>query len=254
MSHTDPRRTYRHYHTPGETTRQLVVEETDLAIVSAPDVTAVARACVYEVRGLLRAYIALHPAFATSHTPVELLPTAPPVAHTMTEAGARFGVGPMAAVAGTVAQAVVDAVLARGELPTPDILVENGGDVYCASIRARTIGLLTGAEAPMRLGVRVQADEFPVAFCASSGRLGHSASYGAADVVVVRSSASSAGPHAGAVADAAATALANRVRTADDLPAMLEQAQSWADRGVEGVFAMVDGRMAAWGRMELVEL
>jgi ApbE superfamily uncharacterized protein (UPF0280 family) len=149
----------------------------------------------------------------------------------------------MAAVAGAIAQMTAE----RFQDISPDILVENGGDTYLCSTLDRHIGILSIPAEKMRLCVPVSADEFPCSFCASSARIGHALSFGNADLVVVRAKDA-------ALADAAATALANRLKTPDDMGAVLDKAQEWTDIGVDGVFAQCTGRIGVWGNMELVAL
>lgn len=241
--HLDPRRDYRRLAAqPGETAFGVVVETTDLWVVCPRDLSEDVAAVVRELRAGLSAYIGLHPLFRESFEPVALLPQAPGIARVMAEAAARFGVGPMAAVAGAFAQAVAEA------FPKEKVmLVENGGDVYLRSNRPRVAGLLAEPVSGASLGVRLSGKDFPVSLCASSARIGPSISLGKADLVTVRA-------REGAVADAAATALANLVRGPEDLQRMLRAAQNWRRAGVEGVFAQCARKVAVWGKMDLVAL
>ena len=158
----------------------------------------------------------------------------------MCQAGRLTNVGPMAAVAGTVAQMVAE----RFRDASPDLLVENGGDTYLFSTRDRQIGLLSIPDQDVRLCVPVRADEFPCSFCASSATIGHSLSFGNADLVVTRS-------RDAALADAAATALANALVGAEAMDTVLEQARNWEHIGLDGVFAQCEGKIGVWGKMEL---
>jgi ApbE superfamily uncharacterized protein (UPF0280 family) len=124
-------------------------------------------------------------------------------------------------------------------------LVENGGDLFILGNKPRLVGLLAEPESGMLLGVEL--DGGPAAFCSSSGRIGHSLSLGKGDLVTVRSEDA-------ALADAAATALANRLNSPDDLRRVTEQAARWRSLGVRGVFAQCGGSMAVWGDMELTAL
>jgi ApbE superfamily uncharacterized protein (UPF0280 family) len=149
----------------------------------------------------------------------------------------------MAAVAGSIAQAVAEKFAPQ----SPDILVENGGDTYLFSDRERTIGLLTDPGQEMSLGLKLVPADFPCSLCASSGRIGHSLSLGQGDLVVVKS-------QSGALADAAATALANLLGDKEDVNKVLERAKELQDKGVLGVFAQCDDQLGAWGELELVSL
>jgi len=169
--------------------------------------------------------------------------TAPLVAREMARAAAAVNVGPMAAVAGTFAQLVADHFAAE----SPNIIVENGGDIYMHSTRERVVALLPDPTSGARLGIRLARNDFPVSLCASSATIGPSLSLGQGELVVVRS-------RSGAFADAAATALANLIDTGDDLDLLLARAREYAPLGLEGVFAQAGGKLGVWGKMELVAL
>ncbi len=240
--HTGTARDYRGALRPsgGETAFQVVVEQTDLWVVARKDLTREVAAWVTDLRGQLKAYMALDPAFGPSLAPVAVPAGAPEIVQAMSRAGAACGVGPMAAVAGTIARMVAERFVDE----SPDILVENGGDIAMFSTRPRTVGILADPAGGARLGVRIPAEDFPCALCASSARIGHSLSLGRGELAVARARDAS-------LADAAATALCNRIRDARDLPDVAELARGF---GLDGVFAQAEGRVAAWGRMELVAL
>ncbi|EPR42747.1 ApbE family lipoprotein [Desulfovibrio sp. X2] len=224
----------------GEATFQVVVGESDLLITATSDLSSVAGGAVRALRGQITSYAALHPDFLDSLSPLPPAPGAPEIVRRMCAAAAAVDVGPMAAVAGAVAMMTAEAL---SSLST-ELLVENGGDLYCISTKERTIGLLADPAQGIALGVRVAADEFPVSFCSSSGRIGHSLSFGRGDLVAVRAGDA-------CLADAAATALANRLGTSRDLTRVTDQAMAWEGIGIEGVFAQLGEKMAVWGRMEL---
>jgi ApbE superfamily uncharacterized protein (UPF0280 family) len=243
--HTDPRRTYRHPLSPraGETAFQVVVEQTDLHIVARRDLSREVAAFVHELRAGLKNHILLDPDFAPSLVPVDVPPAAPSLVRRMAHAARLCAVGPMAAVAGAVAQAVAD----RFQTISPDILVENGGDIFMHSTTDRTIALLARPIEGARLALHVAADRFPLSVCTSSGRVGHSLSFGQADMVAVLA-------RDGALADAAATALGNLLHSEADMESMLAHAQTLAKRGITGVFAQIGEAVGAWGDLELTAL
>lgn len=241
----DPRRSYRMEPSSaqGEARFQVVVEETDLWVVARGDLHREVEALVRALRGQLKAHIALQPEFLTSLVPVRVRPGATDIVRRMAEAAEACGVGPMAAVAGTIAELVARAFVAL----SPDILVENGGDCFLCSTRERVVGLLPSPEAGVTVGLRLSPEDFPLSLCASSGRIGHSLSFGRGDIVVVRSPS-------GALADAAATALSNRLKSSRDLEQVVEAAKRLEAAGVQGVFAQCGDKLAVWGRMELAAL
>ena len=81
--------------------------------------------------------------------------------------------------------------------------------------------------------------------CTSAGTVGPSFSFGRADAAVVIS------PDVG-LADAVATAVANRIQTTADLAKAVDFASTIS--GITGVVAIKEDKMAAWGKVELVSL
>ncbi len=243
--HISPWRAYRGGCRPasGEVAFQVVVEQTDLWVVAQHDMSRTVHALVNECRRLLKGYSALHPEFLSSLLPLDVEPEAPDIVQFMARAGQICGVGPMAAVAGAVAQWVAERCVAQ----SPNLLVENGGDVYLCSTRERIVGLLADPAENMGLGLRLGPTEFPCSLCSSSATIGHSLSFGQGDLVVTRSRDAS-------LADAAATALNNCLRTPEDLTLVMQHARRMGEKGLEGVFAQCGGQVGVWGRMELVPL
>ncbi|MFW5487068.1 MAG: UPF0280 family protein [Desulfovibrio sp.] len=242
LTHTSSQRTYRQTvaaHT-GETGFQVVVQETDLHIIARCDLSKEAAETVRLLRAKLETYITLHPEFARSLVPVDCHPEASEIVRRMCVAGKAANVGPMAAVAGTIAQMTAE----RLHYISPDILVENGGDIYAFSTRERTVGLLPDPTNDMIVGITVPPQDFPVSFCSSSGTIGHSLSFGNGDLVTVRSSNAS-------LADAAATGLANLLHGPKDVHKVIAGARALEDEGVEGVFVQYGKEVGIWGKMEL---
>ncbi len=218
------------------------IAESDLHISAANDLSAKAAEALHLVRSEIEAHIRRHPGFEASLDPLPDDDEAPPVVARMLSAGQRAGTGPMAAVAGAVAEAVGRALLSA----SPDMIVENGGDLFVAGRQPRVSAVFAGDSAlSMKLGLRVPAEEDGIGVCTSSGTVGHSLSHGRADAALVIS------PDV-CLADAAATAFGNRIKLPEDLPAALEWVKSVA--GVSGALAIVGEDLAAWGEVELVEI
>lgn len=224
---------------------RVVVKETDLDVGVrrerfSPGLVEWTLGLTRECRAALEAYIARHPAFLTSLEPLDLLPDAPAVALEMARAARLAGVGPMAAVAGAIAEYVGRALMRRSR----DVIVENGGDIFLRSTRRRYVGVFAG-DSPFshRLALEIPPGLTPLGICTSSGTVGHSLSFGNADAVIILA------PGA-ALADAVATAAANLVRDTADL----ERAVNFATGipGVVGAVAIRGDRLAARGRVKLV--
>ncbi len=243
--HLSTDRTYRDSVHPqqGETSFQVAVEQTDLLIVAEKDLQAEIASHVSQVRGELKNWIMFHPEFAESLQPLDVPDNAPEMIRAMYEAAALCGVGPMAAVAGAVAQAVGDHFVTQ----SPNILVENGGDTYLHSTRERVVALLAEPDTDAKIGLKLEEAAFPVALCASSATIGHSLSLGSGDLVAIRAKDAR-------FADAAATSLCNRLKSEADINDVLDLAKEWTAHGLEGIFAQYNETIVAWGELELVAL
>lgn len=215
------------------------VAETDLQILACSDLTGTAERCVRDARAELESYIAAHPRFGESYVPVEADPGAPAIVKAMAEAASAAGVGPMAAVAGAVAEHVARKLHAH----SAEVIVENGGDVYLMGAHERVVALWAGSEGVSGVGIRVPARALPCAVATSSGTIGPSVSFGSADTATVVASS-------GALADAAASVVGNRVRSAADLERAVQAGLSVP--GVTGVVVSISGALAAGGDIELV--
>ncbi len=189
-------------------------------------------------RRILEHYIERHRDFGRSFEPIEPNDNAPPIAQRMARAGRLAGVGPMAAVAGAMAQYAGEAGLKAG---AREVIVDNGGDIYLRVAESVIIGLDSGgADLADRLAFSLKADDTPISICSSSGRMGHSTSLGQCDLATVVSKDA-------ALADAAATRAANLVKTAEDVDAALEQIT--AIEGVDGVLIIKDDRVGLAGQL-----
>ena len=149
---------------------------------------------------------------------------------------------PMAAVAGAVAERVGKALLAE----TPQVIVENGGDVFLSTSHPRVAAVFAGAS-PLtgRIGIQLTRVNEPLGLCTSSGTVGPSLSFGRADAAIVLAGSA-------ALADAAATALGNRIQTADDIERAVNVVRFFP--GVLGAMAVVSESFGAWGEIELVRV
>ena len=193
---------------------------------------------VVRQRRILEDYIVRHPDFRASFEPVEPLSNAPEVAQCMALAARLVGVGPMAAVAGAMAQCTAEAGLEAG---AREAIVENGGDIYLRIAKPALIGLSAGTtELANRLAFSLKAHDTPISICSSSGQTGHSKSLGKCDLatVVARDAA---------LADAAATQAANLVTTVEDVDSAMEHIA--AIEGIEGVMIIKDDRVGLAGQL-----
>jgi ApbE superfamily uncharacterized protein (UPF0280 family) len=235
-------RTYRHWIKKSNLVSfSVTVRETDLHICACTNLKRKALRLVTKYREILEGYIERHPAFLTSMTPLPPATEAPHLIRVMLEAAAKTGVGPMAAVAGAIAEFVGNELLAF----SPEIIIENGGDIYLRSLNDRTIGIYAGSS-PLtgRLGLEIAGADTPLGICTSSGTVGHSLSRGKADAAVAIS------PSA-ALADAAATAIGNLIKKPADIPRGIELAERI--EGLKGVVIVSGDRLGLWGDVRICE-
>jgi len=221
---------------------KVIVKETDLLVRAGRDLSQQTRESVLKYRHQLETYIAANPHFAASLVPLYEDPYAPKIVQEMIQTSRRANVGPMAAVAGAMAEFVSKDLLKLSE----EVLVENGGDIYLATSRERTIGIYAGdSPLSLKIGILVRPEESPLGICTSSGTVGPSLSFGKADAVCVISKSA-------ALADAAATAVGNIVKARKDIEAGLEKGKTI--EGVMGALIIMGDRMGVWGEIKLVQL
>ena len=221
---------------------RVIVQETDLCIYADRDVSTSAKEAVIRQRGYIENYMRRHPDFAPSLNPLPMDDLAPKIVKDMMDAGRKAQVGPMAAVAGAVAERVARILRADAD----QIIIENGGDLFADASQDITIAVYA-ADSPLslRIGLKISADLMPLAACTSSGTVGHSLSKGRADAVCVLSRSCP-------LADAAATAIGNRVLTTEDIDPAIQWGRTID--GVMGILVVIGEKMGAWGRIELVSL
>jgi hypothetical protein len=160
----------------------------------------------------LETYIRLHPPFAEALQPISVEPVAPRVVRRMVEAAAMADVGPMAAVAGALADLAVEAMTQAGSRVS---IVEDGGEVSAVSQEPFTVGLYAGQSAlGQALGFRISPSDCPIGIATSSATVSHALSFGEADAATVFAENA-------ALADAAATAVCNTV-VGEDVAASIE--------------------------------
>lgn len=241
-------RDYRRLQSQGDLVSSFVrISETDLHILADRDVKERATELVLQYRMQLESYIARHPEFLTALTPLPADSLAPPLVRDMLAAGEIAEVGPMAAVAGTIAEYVGKSLLAEGVRET---MVENGGDIFLHRLKSCTVAIFAG-RSPLsyKVGLIVPGETMPAAVCTSSGTVGHSLSFGEADSVTVLASST-------ALADAVATRLGNEVGAARSGEAGIKRALALARQfaGIDGVVVIRGELMGAVGKVELVRL
>ncbi|HUL29780.1 MAG TPA: UPF0280 family protein [Thermodesulfobacteriota bacterium] len=221
---------------------QVIVKETDLLIRAESDLTKETRESVLKYRHQLETYIMMNPGFQKSLVPLADDPYAPEIIKQMILTSQKAGVGPMATVAGAMADWVSKDLLQLSK----EVIVENGGDIYLASSKERTVGIYAGdSPLSLKVGIVIAPDEAPLGVCTSSGTVGPSLSFGKANAVCILSKSA-------ALADAAATAVGNVVKGKQDISLGLGKAREI--EGVLGTLIIVGEKMGVWGRIRLTRL
>ncbi len=249
--HSYVERSYRSFPESAGFAFAVKVEESDLWInILAPgdestDFKSLAHDRLLHYRAQLVAFLTRYPDWGISLNPVAGAdyPFAPALLRQMMAAAEKAGVGPMAAVAGTLAEAVgIDLAAAA-----TSVVVENGGDIFLAGKAEYRLAIFAGSS-PLsgRLGIRLTASRpFNCGVCTSSGRVGHSLSFGQADAVTIVAVNT-------ALADAVATAMANKVSGRRDLAVVVEKAL--AIDGITGAVAVLGDDLSAGGKLELFDI
>jgi ApbE superfamily uncharacterized protein (UPF0280 family) len=203
-------------------------------LADEPNHIAAAKAGILAARQELEAYIARDPFFAATFDPYEP-DSDEQVIVRMADAARKAGVGPMAAVAGAIAWAGLEAMQEAG---AGFGIIDNGGDIALIADRPVRVGVHAGSAAlSNRIAFVVPPQETILGICTSSATVGPSISFGIADAVTIFS-------HDVALSDAWATAVCNEIRPDD---------QSVLDRvdpaEVAGIFAIMGDVTVRWGEL-----
>jgi ApbE superfamily uncharacterized protein (UPF0280 family) len=213
---------------------RVVVKETDLMVYSETKLINETKELVLEQRGYVEAFINSHPEFATALVPWPFDGPAPGIIVNMLNAARNAGVGPMAAIAGAIAEQVGHGLLKR----TDQVMVENGGDVFIKMSSPVTVGIFAGkSPLSLRIGLRLKTVSKP--------HIGHSLSFGKADAVCVVADSC-------ANADAAATSIGNLIGSPADIESAIKAGRNMAE--LIGIVVILGEKIGMWGDLEVVEL
>jgi hypothetical protein len=235
-------KTYRHWiDGKGLTAFTFKEKETDLYIRAVTNLQRKAKRIVLKYREQIELYIQQNPEFQTSLKPLPSPANAPRIVKEMIEAGQKAGVGPMAAVAGAVAEFVGKELLEF----SPEVIIENGGDIYLKVNTKKVVGIYAGESLLSgKIGLEINPHETPLGICTSSGTVGHSLSLGSADAVVIVAESAT-------LADAAAPAIFNMVKQPADINPAIESGRNIS--GLKGIVIIMGGDIGVWGSIKLCE-
>ncbi len=236
-------RTYRNLiRARGLTSFHVVVKETDLWVQAEKNLASLTKELVLSYRSQIESYISAHPEFLTTRKPWRVKGPAPGIISDMAEAGQMAGVGPMAAVAGAIAERVGMDLLEHSN----QVVVENGGDVFFKLDRPVVFSIYAGnSPLSLKFGIQINSLGIPMGVCTSSGTIGHSYSMGKADAACVISNSCP-------LSDAAATAVGNRVVSRTSVQRAIDFGKTLS--GVTGIVVIIHEAMGIWGDIALVPL
>jgi ApbE superfamily uncharacterized protein (UPF0280 family) len=221
--------------------RKRIKQSNLLVISDNPQAINQALASILRHRAMLESYIRTHPEFELALDPVIPDRDAPKIVQVVTGATRIARVGPMAAVAGSLAELAMEAMLSTGSRIN---LVENGGEISASSISPLTVGIYAGRSVfSERVGFILSPSDFPIGVATSSATVSHALNFGEADAAVAVADTAS-------MADAVAKAACNAVR-GDDCEASVQSGLETVERigHVRGALIIRDDYMGTTGRL-----
>jgi hypothetical protein len=186
---------------------EVVEGESDLFVLCDRDVRTEIAELLRSFRAQINDYIKSDPGFQFALEPYIISQSAPEIIRKMAFETAKVGVGPMASVAGAVAEFIGRELAGL----CSDLIIENGGDIYIKASVPRKIGIYAGSSGfSGKIALAIEPEDTPLGVCTSSGTVGPSLSFGRADAACVIASSA-------AFADACATAVGNMVKDESDI-------------------------------------
>ena len=187
-------------------------KESDITIISeAKEAILKAKEAFYYHRKVLEHYVLKNKLFLKTFSPIKVK-TDLIIIKKMIEASELCDVGPMAAVAGALADIMLETMKSKKNSdfePARIALVENGGEIAVNSEKPMKIALYAGKnQLNINIGFLIQKKDCPIGIGTSSATVGHAISLGQADAATVFAKNA-------ALADAAATKIGNLVKGND---------------------------------------
>jgi len=224
--------------------QKIRIGETIITLLAEEKYFSIAEEEIKTQRRFLEDYIRRDPLFRIMLKPYPVRPGAPDIVQRMAEASSRVGVGPMAAVAGAIAECALRKIIEAGAIQA---IVDNGGDIAMSISSPVTVGIYAGEKGAGNLGLRFRPQRGVIGVCTSSATVGPSLSFGRADAATVI-----AGDVA--LADAAATALGNAIRN-KDRKSIKEEMDSLLVEGIQGMMAIIEDTIGLCGDLpEIVKV
>lgn len=218
---------------------EIRIKETDLWCCTQSDLRKVIEDRALYYRRQLEEYILERPAFRESLVPIGNDPFAPPIIKEMISSSAQVGVGPMATVAGAIAE-----YLGRDiSTLTDEFIIENGGDISIKTLRERmALVYAKKSSFSQKIAIKLKVKAKPYGVCTSSATVGPSLSLGKADAVCIIADSA-------LFADGLATRIGNSVKSKDDIEMAIETGKRFP--GVLGILIVIGDNLGIWGDLEI---
>ncbi|MFX1375597.1 MAG: UPF0280 family protein [Promethearchaeota archaeon] len=228
----------------------FIEKESDITIISESKTAIIkAKEIFYIHRGKLEEYVRKNSHFLTSLSPIKVN-TEIEVVRLMVKAAYICDVGPMAAVAGALADLMIRSMKNNDEEGFSGFneakiaLVENGGEIAIDSIKPMKVALFAGDnELNLNIGFLVEKKDCPIGIGTSSATIGHALNFGQADAVTIFAQNAT-------LADAAATKVSNSVK-GQDIEKSIKNALDIADDidGIKGAFISREDKIGQTGKI-----
>ena len=197
---------------------------------------------VFSIRRDLKNYILRNEDFLLSLDSIKTDENLPLIVKTMVDSANISGVGPMACVAGTISELSLNYLISKGSKYS---IVENGGDIALINDERLLCGIYSNNQVlTNNMAFEIKARKKPLGICTSSGKIGHSISFGESDSVSVIAKSAS-------IADGLATRIANEVTgdtSEDKVSNALECCESYKEF-FDGVLIISQGHVGTIGRL-----
>jgi len=220
----------------------FIIKESKIHIKS--DSKAAIQAAVKEIkqhRKRLVEFIMKHPDFQYKLRPIDTNADAPRIIKLMMAASREANVGPMASVAGALADIGLEAMLRE---KARIAIVEDGGEIAAFTEKPIVVSIFSSNSILLsKIGFFLERKDCPIGIATSSSKTSHSLSLGKADsVTVVADNA--------ALADAAATAICNSV-VGENVEGSIRRGLERAKiiEGVRGVLIVREDKSGLWGEL-----
>lgn len=162
---------------------------------------------IYKIHSSLNSFINLHTDFLLSLDAVDYgKANFSEIVNLMISSSKKVSIGPMACVAGSISELCLNSLINQGSRYS---IVENGGDIAILNNKTALCGIYSNNKViENKIAFKIKPRNTPLGICTSSGKIGHSISFGVSDsATVVADSAS--------IADGLATKIANDVQGID---------------------------------------